>query len=642
LKKNNRNRWIAWLIVVIYWSLLIIEPVYPQTTKVDSLIQALEEHSEIGQERISLLKQLVPLLRNNSLDRTKQYAGELEVLGAKLNDDQAQFTAKMALGTAIFQEGSERDRGMQYFQEALALTEAYDTREWKIKRGQVFINIAGAHLFTGKPQLSVNYLPEAISVFEQVQDTLRLSDARRAYAIAYQELDRPDSAIQQLQLAIEGYRQLGDDAPQGMALITLGRLWEQKEAPQPAIEAYNDAVAILLLQNQPRYRISGYDGLHRIYSNQKDFRAASIALDSFLAVAERSGREAQVTQYSLKLARLYQQRELYDSAYFALDNYLDAWRTFNNEEQLQRINELEVQYQTQKKERENQLLRQQNRIYTLRNRLFLALTVAAFLLLAMLGFFYHSLRQKNRQIEQANQNSQRLNREKRQLISLIAHDIQTPVSLIRMNLHRDEPEVEPTQEELSEIDLAAKNVSDLTRKIIEIENFEDQPPKMPLYAVDLQPIIKGQIDLLTPIIQSQRMRVTTELEDCPPILGNTFYLERVISNLLNNALSYSPKGGPIDIHTRSDNGKLEIRIRNSGKAIPAGDREKVFEKFYRIDGEEKENTPHFGMGLYLSRILMRAMSGAIRLDAQEGAGSTFIIELGLAKNGIQEEAASKS
>jgi PAS domain S-box-containing protein len=104
-------------------------------------------------------------------------------------------------------------------------------------------------------------------------------------------------------------------------------------------------------------------------------------------------------------------------------------------------------------------------------------------------------------------------------------------------------------------------------------------------------------------------------------------LRRVLVNLLENAIKYSPEGGPVVLRVAADNGRLRIEVRDEGLGIPRGEQARIFEKFYRADPQLARGVGGTGLGLYICRELVQRMGGEIDVESEPGRGSTFTVEL---------------
>jgi two-component system phosphate regulon sensor histidine kinase PhoR len=121
----------------------------------------------------------------------------------------------------------------------------------------------------------------------------------------------------------------------------------------------------------------------------------------------------------------------------------------------------------------------------------------------------------------------------------------------------------------------------------------------------------------------------------PPVLpnatGDPDRTRQVLLNLLDNAIKYSPRGGRIEIALAADSEDLRFMVRDEGLGIPLGEQERIFDKFYRLDPDQRRGIGGSGLGLYISRELVRLMDGRIWAESEPGAGTVLTFELPLAQ-----------
>jgi signal transduction histidine kinase len=124
---------------------------------------------------------------------------------------------------------------------------------------------------------------------------------------------------------------------------------------------------------------------------------------------------------------------------------------------------------------------------------------------------------------------------------------------------------------------------------------------------------------------ARRKGLVVDLADAPPItlLGDEGQLERVMANLLANAVKFTPGGGRVTVATRAENGCVEVAIQDTGRGIPAAELPYLFEKYRRV--REAKRTEGTGLGLSIVKTIVEAHGGQIRVESAAGAGSTFIV-----------------
>jgi PAS domain S-box-containing protein len=115
--------------------------------------------------------------------------------------------------------------------------------------------------------------------------------------------------------------------------------------------------------------------------------------------------------------------------------------------------------------------------------------------------------------------------------------------------------------------------------------------------------------------------------DAPSITCDENKLRQVVVNLLDNAIKYSPEGGKVEILVEQADGGCQIEVSDEGLGIPSSEREKIFEKFYRLDPQQATGVGGTGLGLYICRELVERMDGELSVESEPGVGSRFTVAL---------------
>jgi two-component system, OmpR family, phosphate regulon sensor histidine kinase PhoR len=123
------------------------------------------------------------------------------------------------------------------------------------------------------------------------------------------------------------------------------------------------------------------------------------------------------------------------------------------------------------------------------------------------------------------------------------------------------------------------------------------------------------------------LAVETAMDVLPGVDVDPTKLRRVLLNLLENAIKYSPEGGPVVLRLAADNGRLRLHVHDEGLGIPRGEQERIFEKFYRADPNLARGVGGTGLGLYICRELVQRMGGDLEVESEPGKGSIFTVDL---------------
>jgi signal transduction histidine kinase len=113
----------------------------------------------------------------------------------------------------------------------------------------------------------------------------------------------------------------------------------------------------------------------------------------------------------------------------------------------------------------------------------------------------------------------------------------------------------------------------------------------------------------------------------PPVWGDPERLREVLSNLINNAVKYSPGGGTVWIGGRTDRSGVTVYVADQGIGIPAEEQDRIFDRFHRVDSSLRRSTEGTGLGLYLVKAVVEAHGGRVWVESAPGRGSIFMFSL---------------
>jgi signal transduction histidine kinase len=176
------------------------------------------------------------------------------------------------------------------------------------------------------------------------------------------------------------------------------------------------------------------------------------------------------------------------------------------------------------------------------------------------------------------------------------------------------------------IDLAlgsCKDILKLVDSMLEVARMESEGLVLDLQPISLLPLITDAINRLHPQVEQYNIALDLDAPaELPFIQGDRNRLERVLSNLLDNALKYTPEGGLITVAIRPVNGQVEVRVTDTGPGIPSEHQERIFDRFARVPGSEGRHEG-LGLGLAFCRSVIEAHGGRIWVESEAGQGSTF-------------------
>ncbi|MEP7291326.1 MAG: ATP-binding protein [Chloroflexota bacterium] len=217
-------------------------------------------------------------------------------------------------------------------------------------------------------------------------------------------------------------------------------------------------------------------------------------------------------------------------------------------------------------------------------------------------------------------------------ISTISHELKTPVALIKghaATLRRDD--VEWDQDVVREYSAVIEEEAD--RLAVLIENLLTTSKIQAQRNLELN-LDDLRLDQLA-ARAVERFRTQTEKHEFrlnfppgfPVVQGDEQRLRQVLDNLLSNAIKYSPDGGVIEVGGMMDDKEITVYVRDEGVGLSEAEQERLFQRFYRVDGALSRRTQGTGLGLFLAKAIVQAHGGTMRVESQPGSGSTFYFTL---------------
>ena len=159
-----------------------------------------------------------------------------------------------------------------------------------------------------------------------------------------------------------------------------------------------------------------------------------------------------------------------------------------------------------------------------------------------------------------------------------------------------------------------------------------------LATVELSALLQHVAERLQPTAERKRIRVL--LEGPMPkveVEADTDLLEFAISNLVTNAIKYSPAGSSVRLELEAARGQVQIHVADSGSGLPTEQKRRIFDRFYRTDNARQSQEPGFGLGLAIAREIALTHGGDLSVETQAGSGSRFTLSLPLKAEVLKEK-----
>jgi PAS domain S-box-containing protein len=227
---------------------------------------------------------------------------------------------------------------------------------------------------------------------------------------------------------------------------------------------------------------------------------------------------------------------------------------------------------------------------------------------------------------------QELDRMKTQFVSDVSHELRTPLTnqTIYLDLLKNTQDPARKQKYLDVLERETSRLTDLIEDLLMISRLEADRVQIKLEPVDLNTLLQDLVNDRLSLAQKRRLDLTfTPGADLPPLLTDPRLLIQVISNLLTNALNYTPSGGMIQLstsfHEIDETCWQTVTIEDSGYGIQPDEKQRIFERFFRGSASKLSEAPGTGLGLAISKEILQRMGGKITLESEPGQGSNFTV-----------------
>jgi two-component system phosphate regulon sensor histidine kinase PhoR len=223
---------------------------------------------------------------------------------------------------------------------------------------------------------------------------------------------------------------------------------------------------------------------------------------------------------------------------------------------------------------------------------------------------------------------------KGEFVATVSHELRTPLAAIygsAQTLLRRDIELEPTSKErlLAVIASESERLTRIVSDILLANKIDSGRLHLERHPLDVGLLASEVVEQMRNVFAA-REDVVIELDagdEAAFVACDADKLRQVLINLVDNAVKYSPDGGSVKVRIEPNEHRLRLLVLDEGLGIAHGEQRRIFGKFYRVDPQQTRGVGGTGLGLYISRELVRLMGGRLSVTSKENQGSTFVVEL---------------
>lgn len=223
-----------------------------------------------------------------------------------------------------------------------------------------------------------------------------------------------------------------------------------------------------------------------------------------------------------------------------------------------------------------------------------------------------------------------LEQQKDEFLGIASHELKTPVTSIQsyaeiLQKLLEDTENPKTRSIIGKLNQQVERMTELIHLLLDTTKISKGNVELKGQQLDINALIREVLDSLSMV--TSKHPVQLELQPVTMIYADRDRIGQVLSNLISNAVKYSPEGSKIVVSTKDTGNSVEVGVSDFGIGISPEKKSRIFDRFYRVINTGAQNLPGFGLGLYIAAEIVKKHGGEIDVQSHPGEGSEFVFRL---------------
>lgn len=569
-------------------------------------------------------------------------------LAKKINYAKGYLMSHSFIGVC-YRNISDFTTAMNYYSKSFFLADSLNDKEQK---AYAYNNIGNLYLKQNKDSLALRNILGGLKLAEELNNQRIIAYSHINLGRIYSNLGQWNESVKYLTYAVHRRKKMKDYWGVSNTLIEVAEVFRKSKKYNLSIKTLNDAFRIAdTLENAQRLISEIYTGKGKTFSDLGKYSEANINFIKALTIAKGIDDKIKIMQnyYNLSLIS-----EKLNNQKLALDyhkkyvNYKDSVYTIDTQNQISR---LQIQYQTKEMDKENELLRQSNKIQELelsKNRTVVNLFVVIFvLLISLAGIIYSKLKanqktarilkNKNKEILKQKLELSELNATKDKFFSIIGHDLKNPFGSLIGNTEYLIEELEGLSLEenkkiLDAIRSSSKSGYNLLENLLLWAKTQQGKIKFNEEEFNLNELIESKIQLHQNTAILKKITLNSNLKDSIQVVADKKMMDTVINNLINNALKFTNEYGEVLVEAKKTEDKIIISVTDNGMGILPEEKENIFKLDKKESSTGTQGETGTGLGLIICKEFIDAHKGSINIQSEYDEGTKVTVEIPVKKS----------
>jgi signal transduction histidine kinase len=647
------------MIIVLLTILVGSDIAYAQQEEVKVLMDSLEKATE-PKLKVDLLNAIAGKSVEYDIDLSIANAHEARELGLQHGYLVGVATANKWLGKGNALKGRTAE-ALHNFMDALSVfQDAADSLEI----ANVYKYLANVYISNGNDREGMRYYLVAKEVYDRLGNRSGTSAILNNIGTVFLGLDEADSALHYLDQSRLSYLEIRDESGLATNYTNMGYAYSLKGEYTKAIEYYNMCYDLAVKLDSKETTSTALLNIGDGYMRLGKYDLAEKKVQEGLAISEEEGYKYSNFIGYYTLGEINEERGDYEESLRWYHKAESIDQELRNSETISALMDVQTMQLEEAQRREIEKINTINaeKMESERLKKLLFLSVAIFSLVVLLGVTYYFMRRQKATLQIAMQNLEineqkekiekqsgkikqvnetlrvrnnklrELNEEKNYIMSVVAHDLKSPLNQINglANVIKlDEENLNVTQKEcLNNIDVASNRLSEMVNKILDSRNVENKEQNLQIEEIDIEKMADEVLNDFS--TAAERKKITLQknsMKNGASVKADRHYLRQVLDNLVSNAIKFSPNGKNVKLNIKNVGDKVLAEVVDEGPGLSDSDKEKLFIEYATLSAKPTGGESSTGLGLAIVKNYMQKMGGKIWCESIVGQGAAFTIEL---------------
>lgn len=556
-------------------------------------------------------------------------------MATQMNDTLEIVKALNNLGTNYRRIGILTEASEYHFR-ALGLIEKMKGRTYDIKKNRLVAmnGIGNIYLSLGNNNAAERVFRNSLAGEKELNSALGQAINTANLGFIFESREEYDSAYVYFKQSLSYNQQAKSDLGISLCYNHFGNLHEKKGELDEALANYHKAYDIMKGKSDHWHWLESCISMARVLLKLNNPALAQI----YLSQARETARDINSFEHLSAIHKL-------DYIYFlgqndykrALESYIQSQAyadSVKNEESINHLQNLRIKYEIEKNAHEIDLVKK-NFIEEQRNkRIILAVSILILLMTcSVIAFLWYALRMRSK----TNRTLRQVEQIRTGFFTNITHEFRTPLTVILglvEQMRNNDVSKDETERYLNSIQRQGSNLLELVNQLLDMSKLMAKADRKQWYRGNIVAFIRMTLDSYREYACSQYINLlfipesnTIEMDFIPE------YFNKIMRNLLSNALKYTPANGIIRIEMKKDKSLLTLQVFNTGNEIPEEEIPRLFDTFYQGSNNEKQIGT--GIGLPYTRQMVESMNGNIKVYNKKGEGVVFSVYIPLDQDSIE-------